>query len=296
MARIKGGLFTTVLDVNKRFPLDSRMLVSKREELINPSIWVTNTLTTESTYNGMIVAVNSDDEYNGVYYLTNRTAITADNYSAYQTALSNGENVETYFSMWKKLSTVDNGGVFNASTHSDFPSIGRVDTIYKAESEKIIYQWNPTELKYEAFGYSGQDEADAKSYADDLNAAMNTRVEALEAIDHNHANKTVIDSITSDKITAWDASVQTITAGTGLAATKIDNNVTLNIDDAAVFILNCGTSNSNISNIGGGIITYEDDEYGGRTASIEFSNIGKEITTYEGNESDGQTVSIDFSV
>lgn len=108
MARVKGGLFTTILDVNKRFPLDSRMLVTKREDLINPAIWITNTLTTESTYNGMIVAVNSDGEYNGVYYLTNRTAITADNYSAYKTAFANGENVETYFSMWKKLSTTDN--------------------------------------------------------------------------------------------------------------------------------------------------------------------------------------------
>lgn len=107
MARVKGGLFTTTLDVNKRFPLDSRMLVTKREDLINPTIWITNTLTTESTYNGMIVAVNSDGEYNGVYYLTNRTAITADNYSAYKTALANGENVDTYFSMWKKLGTLD---------------------------------------------------------------------------------------------------------------------------------------------------------------------------------------------
>ena len=40
--------------------------------------------------------------------------------------------------------------VFNAQTHYDFPSIGRVNTIYKAESEKMVYQWNATELKYEA--------------------------------------------------------------------------------------------------------------------------------------------------
>jgi hypothetical protein len=104
MARVKGGLFTTLLDVNKRFPLDSRMLVAKREDLINPATWITNTLTTEATYNGMIVAVNSDGEHNGVYYLTDRKAITEDNYSAYKAA---NEDIDSYFSMWTKLGTLD---------------------------------------------------------------------------------------------------------------------------------------------------------------------------------------------
>lgn len=40
-------------------------------------------------------------------------------------------------------------GVFNAETHYDFPSVGDVDVIYKAQSERLIYQWNPTALKYE---------------------------------------------------------------------------------------------------------------------------------------------------
>ena len=109
MARVKGGLFTAMLDVNKRFPLDSRMLVAKREDLINPATWITNTLTTEATYNSMIVSVNSDGEHNGVYYLVDRKEITAENYSAYQAALTAGENVETYFSMWNKLATEDGG-------------------------------------------------------------------------------------------------------------------------------------------------------------------------------------------
>lgn len=107
MARVKGGLFTSTLDVNKRFPLDSRMLVSKREDLINPTTWITNTLTTEATYNSMIVSVNSDGKHNGVYYLLDRQAITADNYSAYQTALDSGEDINPYFSMWMKLGTLD---------------------------------------------------------------------------------------------------------------------------------------------------------------------------------------------
>ena len=43
-----------------------------------------------------------------------------------------------------------NGGVYNADTHYDFPSIGSVDMIYKAEDERKIYQWNSDLLKYEA--------------------------------------------------------------------------------------------------------------------------------------------------
>ena len=39
--------------------------------------------------------------------------------------------------------------VFNASTHYDFPSVGSANVIYKAETEKKIYQWNDTSLKYE---------------------------------------------------------------------------------------------------------------------------------------------------
>lgn len=41
------------------------------------------------------------------------------------------------------------GGVFNAQTHFDFPSIGSVDMIYKAETERKIYQWNSINLRYE---------------------------------------------------------------------------------------------------------------------------------------------------
>lgn len=126
MARVKGGLFTSTLDVSKRFPLDSRMLVTKREDLINPTIWITNTLTTEATYNGMIVSVNSDGEYNGVYYLIDRTAVTADNYAAYKTALAAGEDVESYFSMWTKLGTLEDLAAIEKDLNDVKEQIGEV--------------------------------------------------------------------------------------------------------------------------------------------------------------------------
>lgn len=61
---------------------------------------------------------------------------------------------------------------------------------------------------YATTGYADQAEADAKAHADSLNTAMNTRVEALEAIDHDHSNKGVLDGITAEKVSAWDAAEQ----------------------------------------------------------------------------------------
>lgn len=61
---------------------------------------------------------------------------------------------------------------------------------------------------YDAKGAASAAEAAAKSHADGLNTAMNTRVEALEAIDHDHENKGVLDGITAEKVTAWDAAEQ----------------------------------------------------------------------------------------
>ncbi len=48
----------------------------------------------------------------------------------------------------------DGQGVVNAATHYDFPSIGDVNIIYKAEEEKKIYQWNSKKLIYEVINDS----------------------------------------------------------------------------------------------------------------------------------------------
>lgn len=51
---------------------------------------------------------------------------------------------------------------------------------------------------------AGNAETAAKGHADSLNTAMNTRVEALEAIDHDHANKAELDLIASGDKAKWD--------------------------------------------------------------------------------------------
>lgn len=111
----------------------------------------------------------------------------------------------------------------------------------------------------------------AKEYADDLDEAMNTRVEALEAIDHEHANKALLDTYTQTEANLADAvakkhehanaaeldkfvdgdkakldsAVQTVTAAadSGLKATRTGNDIAIEIDDSVVFIFDCGGAN-----------------------------------------------------
>ena len=59
---------------------------------------------------------------------------------------------------WNDLPYIGEESVINARTHYDFPSIGRPNTIYKAEEEKLVYQWNSTEMKYEMLNTSSSGE------------------------------------------------------------------------------------------------------------------------------------------
>lgn len=47
-------------------------------------------------------------------------------------------------------------------------------------------------------------EENAKKHADDLNTAMDARMDEVEADQHTHENKDVIDGITAEKVAAWD--------------------------------------------------------------------------------------------
>lgn len=77
--------------------------------------------------------------------------------------------------------------------------------------------------------------------AEEANASA---IEALEEDSHTHDNKTVLDGITAGQVTAWDAAVQTVTAGTGLTATKTGTDVAIAFDDSVTFVFDCGDSSN----------------------------------------------------
>ena len=110
--RVQGGKITVIYDTTKPQPLDARMLVGKYEDLINPETWYAGGDSTKfAAFKGMIVAVNENSEYKGIYYLSTVTApkqvITSTNYEAYQAAVTNGEDITPYFSMWTKLASAN---------------------------------------------------------------------------------------------------------------------------------------------------------------------------------------------
>lgn len=113
MARVKGGLMTSVLDVSKHLPLDSRELVTKYDDLINPQIWKVNTLETDGLYNGLRVSVSENTENRGIYMLLDRKAITSENYENYLAAKENNEDIDIYFSMWTKIITTQDKLILN---------------------------------------------------------------------------------------------------------------------------------------------------------------------------------------
>ena len=78
--------------------------------------------------------------------------------------------------------------------------------ISKAETNAKAYA-DGLAANYDAAGAAATAEANAKAHADGLNTAMNTRVEALEAIDHEHANKTELDLIQSGDVAKWNAAI-----------------------------------------------------------------------------------------
>ena len=76
-----------------------------------------------------------------------------------------------------------------------------------------------------AAGLAQTAEDNAKAHADGLNTAMNTRVEALEAIDHEHANATVLNGITAEKVAAWDAASGDAAAALAGVKTELEGKI-----------------------------------------------------------------------
>ena len=57
---------------------------------------------------------------------------------------------------WNELSYVCEE-VYNAATAENFPSVGRENTIYKAETERKLYQWNTSTERYECLSGNSED-------------------------------------------------------------------------------------------------------------------------------------------
>lgn len=72
--------------------------------------------------------------------------------------------------------------------------------------------------------------------------AVEGRVDTLEGKAHEHANKAELDKFVDGDKAKLDSAVQTVTAGTGLKATKTGTDVAIAFDEDVVFVFDCGDS------------------------------------------------------
>lgn len=136
--------------------------------------------------------------------------IASDETGAAAMAASIKQNSDDIEAVEGKVTTIE--GNITALQGEDTAIKGRLDSVEAALGESGSIADDIATAKQEAIDAAAADatskantaEGNAKTYADGLNTSMNTRVEALEAVDHSHANQTVLDGITSDKVTAWD--------------------------------------------------------------------------------------------
>lgn len=97
----------------------------------------------------------------------------------------------------KVTATLSAGSVTLAQLHADVQAeIAKAhEHSNKAELDKVVdgdvAKWNAAEQN-------------AKDYADGLNTAMDTRMQAVEGAKHTHDNKAVLDGITAEMVAAWN--------------------------------------------------------------------------------------------
>lgn len=136
-------------------------------------------------------------------------AIDHDAYVDADTALKNELNGE----IAKKADSSALTSAVEALEGADSAMAGRLDTLEAKFTGEGSVEDMIGDAKQEAIDAAAADatskantaEANAKAEAVRLDGLMNTRVEALEAIDHDHSNKDELDLIASGDKAKWDA-------------------------------------------------------------------------------------------
>lgn len=179
---------------------------------------------TSGSATGDMVVVNVSDDHKVTATITDGTITLAKLTTEVQTAIG-------------KAHVHENADVINAITADDVANWNGAQAAAEATAAGAL-----ATAKSELEGKITAAQTAAEKVANDNNAAMNTRVEALEAIDHDHANKAELDLIASGDKAKWDAKVDAVTAAadSGLKATRTGNDIAIEIDDSIVFVFDCG--------------------------------------------------------
>ena len=137
-------------------PLDARMVVGLKADLINPATWQRGSTKTPYVFNGLLTVVTkeTDKNLNGLYLLLDATNYTVES-SWYKIA-----DIRDVESLNEKIDNVQpsgGGGSVTVDTRNKLPNLGNSGTTYFVKDENATYRWDDTDLKYYCVGRDYQE-------------------------------------------------------------------------------------------------------------------------------------------
>lgn len=162
---------------------------------------------TDQRYNESITHTNTrvDDVASSVDSLTNTINSAIEGFNTLLNESINGVNnsLDTEITNRENADNTLDGKILSNTT-----AISTLQSDHIAFSGSIIsYVDNKVNGKFDEVGAADSAESKAKEYADNLNAAMSERVNALEGDNHTHTNKVEIDKIVEGDKAKWDDAV-----------------------------------------------------------------------------------------
>ena len=144
-----------------------------------------------------------------------------------ETSLPTGENLSETYADGDVIIVGEKEYVFNSGAFVEFGDVS-------AEGDRIAALENTvgdadSGLVKGVADNKAAIEAEVKR-AGDAETALSGRLDALEAIDHDHTNKDILDDITAEKVAAWDgaqaAAEATASAALSAAKTELEGKIT----------------------------------------------------------------------
>ena len=162
---------------------------------------------TDQRYNESIAHTNTkvDDVVSSVDNLTNTINSAIEGFNTLLNESINGVNssLDTEITNRENADNTLDGKILSNTT-----AISTLQSDHIAFSGSIIsYVDNKVNGKFDEVGAADSAESKAKEYADNLNAAMSERVNALEGDNHTHTNKVELDKIVEGDKAKWDDAV-----------------------------------------------------------------------------------------
>lgn len=174
---------------------------------------------------GEISRAKAAEEANATAIATIKDGTTIDSFADVEAALAGKQGAGDYSTVGHKHEIADVNGLSDAladAAKAGTDAAATAESNAKAYTDAEIAEWVGdktvgVQISEAIANYTttadmnaaiGTAKGEAIEHANGLNTAMNTRVEALEAIDHSHTNADELDKIADGDVAKWNAAEQ----------------------------------------------------------------------------------------